>query len=145
MCMLSCFSHVQLFVTPGTVARQAPLSVGFSRQEYWSGLRCPPPRDLPDPGIELKSLKSPVVAGDFSTISAKPKYAGTLLQISSLITLLIILVATSAITELTERKKKCLHYERLLEFHESFESCHGDIISKYFQILIGVMWEQHLL
>ena len=70
MCMLSCFSHVQLFVTPGTVARQAPLSVGFSRQEYWSGLRCPPPGDLPDPGIELKSLKSPVLAGDFSTISA---------------------------------------------------------------------------
>ena len=41
--MLSCFSHVQLFVTPWTVAHQAPLSMGFSRQEYWSGLRCPPP------------------------------------------------------------------------------------------------------
>ena len=45
-------SHVQLFVTPWTVARQVPLSVGFSRQEYWSGLPCPPPGNLPDPGIE---------------------------------------------------------------------------------------------
>ena len=45
-------SHVQLYVTPWTVACQAPLSVGFSRQEYQSGLPCPPPGDLPDPRIE---------------------------------------------------------------------------------------------
>ena len=45
-------SRVQLFVTPWTVACQAPLSMGFSRQEYWSGLPCPPPGDLPDPWIE---------------------------------------------------------------------------------------------
>ena len=44
-------SHVQLFVTPWTVACQAPLSMGFPRQGYWSGLPFPPPRDLPDPGI----------------------------------------------------------------------------------------------
>ena len=44
-----------LFVTPWTVARQAPLSMGFSRQEYWSGLPCPPPGDLPNPAIELRS------------------------------------------------------------------------------------------
>ena len=42
-------------VTPWTVARQAPLSMGFSRKEYWSGLSCPPPGDLPDPGIEHRS------------------------------------------------------------------------------------------
>ena len=50
-------SVVQLcpFVTPWTVAHQAPLSMGFSRQKYWSGLPCPPPGDLPDPGIEPKS------------------------------------------------------------------------------------------
>ena len=53
--MLSCFSHVWLFVTPWTVARQAPLSMGFSRKEYWSGLPCPPPRDLEDPVIEPAS------------------------------------------------------------------------------------------
>ena len=45
-------SPVQLFVTPKTVARQAPLSMGFSRQEYWSGLPFPSPEDLPDAGIE---------------------------------------------------------------------------------------------
>ena len=45
-------SHVQLFGTPWTVAHQAPLSMGFSRQEYWSGLPFPSPGDLPDPGIK---------------------------------------------------------------------------------------------
>ena len=53
--LLSCFSHVQLFVILWTVALQAPLSMEFSRQEYWSGLPCPPPWDLPNPGIELGS------------------------------------------------------------------------------------------
>ena len=46
------FSRVQIFVSPGTVARQAPLSMGFFREEYWSGLPFPPPGDLPDPGIK---------------------------------------------------------------------------------------------
>ena len=52
--MLCCvlLSHVQLFVTPWTVANQAPLSMGFPRQEYWSGLPFPSPGDLPDPGTE---------------------------------------------------------------------------------------------
>ena len=45
-------SHVRLFVTPWTVAPQAPLLMGFSRQEYWSGLPFPSPGDLPDPGTE---------------------------------------------------------------------------------------------
>ena len=57
MCVLSCFSCVQLFATPWTVACQAPLSMRFSRQEHWSGLPCPP-SDLPDPGITLVSLMS---------------------------------------------------------------------------------------
>ena len=54
--VLSCFRPVQLFVTLWTVAHQAPLSMGFSRQEYWSGLSCPPPMDLPDLEIEVTSL-----------------------------------------------------------------------------------------
>ena len=62
--------HVQLFVTPWTVACQAPLSMGFSRQEYWSGLPCPPPGDLPDPGIKPASFISPALAGGFFTTSA---------------------------------------------------------------------------
>ena len=45
-------SRVQLLATPWTIAHQAPLSIGFSRQEYWSGLPFPSPGDLPDPGIE---------------------------------------------------------------------------------------------
>ena len=60
MCDFSCFSPVQLFVIPWTIALQAPLSMGFSRQEYWSGLPCPP-GDLPDPGIKLMSLVSPAL------------------------------------------------------------------------------------
>ena len=52
--MLS-LSHVQLLVTPWTVVHQAPLSVGFSRQEYWSGLPFPSPGDLPDPGVKPQS------------------------------------------------------------------------------------------
>jgi len=50
-----------LFVTPWTIACQAPLSIGFPRQEYWSGLPCPPPRNLPDPGMEPVSLMSPAL------------------------------------------------------------------------------------
>ena len=61
---LSHFSCVQLFVTPWTVALQAPLPMGFSRQEYWSGLPFPSPGDLPDPGIEPVS---PALAGEFFT------------------------------------------------------------------------------
>ena len=68
--MLSRFSHVRLFATSWTVALQAPLSVGLSRQEYWSGLPSPPPGDLPDPGIEPVYLLSPALAGRFFTTSA---------------------------------------------------------------------------
>ena len=70
MCLLSHFSRVRLFATPWTAALQAPLSMGFSRQEYWSGLPCPPPGDLPHPGIEPASLMSPALAGGFFTTSA---------------------------------------------------------------------------
>ena len=54
-------SRVQLFVTPWTVGYQPPLSMGFPRQEYWSGLPCPPPRDLPDSGIKPASPASPAL------------------------------------------------------------------------------------
>ena len=57
-CMLSHFICVRLFATPRTVACQAPLSMGFSRQEYWSGFPFPTPGDLPDPGVEPMSLIS---------------------------------------------------------------------------------------
>jgi len=57
-------------VTPWTVARQAPLSMGFSRQEYWSGLSFPSPGDLPDPEIEFAS---PALAGGFFTTEPPEK------------------------------------------------------------------------
>ena len=68
--MLGRFSCVRLFVTPWTVACQVPLSMVFSRQEYWSGLPCLPPGDLPNPGIKPTSLPSPALAGRFFTTSA---------------------------------------------------------------------------
>ena len=68
--MISCFSNVRLFVTLCTVAHQAPLSKGFSRQEYWNGLPCPPPGDLPDPRFKSTSLISSALAGRFFTTSA---------------------------------------------------------------------------
>ena len=68
--VLSRFSRVRLLATPWTVVRQAPLSLGFSRQEHWRGLPFPPPGDFPDPGISPGSLKSSVLAGGFFTTSA---------------------------------------------------------------------------
>ena len=61
------FSCVWFFVTTWTVAHKAPLSVGFSRQEYWSGLLFPFPRDIPNPGIEPAPLKFPALTGGFFT------------------------------------------------------------------------------
>ena len=67
-CLISRLSSVWLFKTPWTVASQAPLSVGFSRQGYWSGLLCPLPEDHPNPGIKSTSLTSPALAGTFVTL-----------------------------------------------------------------------------
>ena len=61
--VLSHFSHIRLLVILRTVPRQAPLSIGLSRQEYWNGLLCPPPGDLPDPGTEARPLMSPALPG----------------------------------------------------------------------------------
>ena len=63
--LLSLFSLVRLFASLRTVAQQEPLSMGFSRREYWSGFSCPPPRNLPDSGIEPEFF----MAGRFFTTS----------------------------------------------------------------------------
>ena len=70
VCVLCLFSRIWVSVTLWTVAHQAPLSIGFSRQEYWSGLPFPPLGDLPDLGIEPASPLSPALAGGFFTNSA---------------------------------------------------------------------------
>ena len=69
VCVWDTFSRVWLFMSPLTVAHQAPLSMEFSRQEYWSGLPFPTPGDLPDPETEPTSLMSPPLAGRFFTTS----------------------------------------------------------------------------
>ena len=68
--MLGHFSHVQLCATLWTVAHKAPLSMEVPRQEYWSGLLCPPPGDLPNLGIKPEFLMSPALADWFFTVSA---------------------------------------------------------------------------
>ena len=80
VCMLNHFSHVQLYEAIWDAAHQAPLSMEFSRQEYWSGLPRSSPRDLPDSGIEPTSCMSSALAGRFFTTGAtwEPYYANVL-------------------------------------------------------------------
>ena len=84
LCMLSCLSHIWLFVTLWTVAHQAPLSIGFSRQGYWSGLPYTPPGDLLDPGIEPKSLTLPALADRFFTTSATWEAHSFIIQLQNI-------------------------------------------------------------
>ena len=67
---VSCSGVSNSLRPPWTVAHQAPLPMGFSRQEHWSGLPCSSPEDLPDPGTEPASVTSPALAGGFFTTSA---------------------------------------------------------------------------
>ena len=69
-CLVSLFSRVQLFVVLWTIAHQVLLSMGISGKEYWSGLPCPSPGDLPNPGTEPTSLMFPALAGSFFTTCA---------------------------------------------------------------------------
>ena len=69
MYMPSCLSCVWLFAAVWTIAHQAPLSMGFSRQEYWNGLPCPPPGYLPDSSIKPTSFMTPALAGRLFTVS----------------------------------------------------------------------------
>ena len=74
VCVCVCaLNRVRLFETPKTIARQAPLSVEFSRQEYWNRLSFPPPGDLPDPEREPGSSASPALAGGFFTTAPTGK------------------------------------------------------------------------
>ena len=82
-CMLSRFSCVHLFVTSWTTAHQALLSMGFSRQEYWSRLPFLPPGNLPNPGIKPVSLNSPALASSFFTTSVIWEALGPILWYST--------------------------------------------------------------
>ena len=84
--MLSHFSHIPLFAAQWTIACQAPLSMGFFRQEYWNGLPCPPPGDHPDPRIEPVFPASPAlhVSSLLLTHQGSPIYYLTLIKIWSI-------------------------------------------------------------
>ena len=81
--MLNCFSHVRFFSTLWSIAHQTPLSVGFSRQEYWSGLPFPSLGDLPNPGIEPRSLIPPAVAGRFLPLVPPGKPCNSLPELAA--------------------------------------------------------------
>ena len=85
VCVLSCFSCVWLLAILWTVAHQAPLSMGFSRQEYWSGWPCPPLGDLPDPGTEPTSLTSPALQACSLPLAplGKPKWISNCKRINN--------------------------------------------------------------
>ena len=85
-CALSRFSCVRLCATLWTVACQTPLSIGFSRPEYWSELPSPPPGDLPDPATEPMSLTPPALAGGFFTTELPGKPCGDLFLNSTRLT-----------------------------------------------------------
>ena len=76
VCVCVCVYKVASVMFNSLQPCQAPLSMGFFRQEYWSGLPCPPPGHLPDPGIEPISLKSPALAGEFFTTRTQPGKPG---------------------------------------------------------------------
>ena len=82
-CMLSCSSQVRLFVTLWTIACQAPLSMRFSRQEYWSGLPCPPPEDLPNPVTEPGASHIFCIAGGLFTAEPLGKPMPSVLYLKS--------------------------------------------------------------
>ena len=83
---MSVLSNIQLFAILRTTERQAPTSMGFVRQKYWSGLPFPSPGDLPDPGIKPKSLVSPALVGRFFTseLPGEPTSWGLLLILGDL-------------------------------------------------------------
>ena len=80
--LLSCLSHIRVVATAWTVAHQAPLSMRFSSQDYWTGLPCPPPGDLPHPGIEPMSLISPALSSSLFPTSTTWKARRVLMPIT---------------------------------------------------------------
>ena len=102
---------VLLFGTPRTVAHQTPLSTGFSRQEYWSGLPFPPPEDLPNPGIKPASLVSPALACGFFT--TRPPGKSTSLEIDMFKSCINLLMFSLDPSMHTQVHKQCLDYFRI--------------------------------
>ena len=96
VCVLRHLSHARLFAILWATARQASLSMGFSRQEYWSGLTCPPPGDLPDPGIEPPSPSVPALQTDSLLLSHQGNPQILLFYINYALVFIIILICKVA-------------------------------------------------
>ena len=112
--MLSCFSYVQLFVSLWTVAHQAPLPMAFSRQEYWSGLSCPPPGNLPEPGIKTVSLTSLALVGEFLTTSTTWEALGSSIGIETITSFQSIWKLRSGRSgSLPQCQENCTHFVKL--------------------------------
>ena len=116
--VISHFSHVWLFVTPWTVAHQTPLSMGLSRQKYWSGLPCCPPGDLPNPGIQLRS---PALQAD-SLPAELPRKPPTLYPLLNFSTTNSPIRAVYKYLTIDIDRKKChiqiCHYEKNVHWME---------------------------
>ena len=124
-------SHVQLFATLWTAAPQAPLSMGFPRQEYWSGLPFTPPGDLPDPGIKPTSPVSPALQVDSLPLShqgslwnkANAKYYSSNLNvfltlIFSIFPSLLLSFPSLNFSFIFCRKRNCLNHYHTFRFHQ---------------------------
>ena len=116
---------VQLFATPWTVARQAPLSMRFPRQESWSGLPCPPPGDLPDPGIEPTSVASPALAGGFFITASPGKHMNPARDIPFPLVQTALLILVSVSIHLGLPLGKFQDFSECPEGHSSWNPFHG--------------------
>ena len=105
--VLSHFSCVRLFLTPWTIAHQSPLSMGFSRQEYWSGLPCPSPDTRPDPGREHTTLASPALQA--VSLPTEPPGKPWEMQIKTIMRYLIIITYGWMITSAVENGEQLEH------------------------------------
>ena len=133
-CLLSHFSLVRLFATLWTVAHEAPLSLGFSRKEYWGRFPCPAPGDLPDSGIIPTSLMSPALAGGFFTTTttweAHTKCVGEIKLLNKLLQIMIATPSSSAfrrVESLSQNKDQHRLEDLAIPNHLAFTICSNNV------------------
>ena len=131
ICVLRRLSHVRLFAILWATARQASLSMGFSRQEYWSGLTCSPPGDLPDPGTEPPSPSVPALQTDSLLLSHQGNPQILLFYINYALVFIIILICkvsgSSNPEDTPSQVRLNLFLEQAASAHSSVTPCHIEI------------------
>ena len=133
-CVLSHFSCVQLFVTLWTAAHQSPLSMRFSRQEYWSGLPCPPSGDLSDPGFKALALASPLLAGRFFTTNTTWEalyycHWGSITELMNCVIDITCCLKLGSSTWWLRWQRICLHYRPRFDPIEKGMATHSSILA----------------